>query len=82
MATSHPDSQSTQAPSRVATALRRPLQAVAFWVAILIPLSYPALLFGGMAASELLLLAALVAANAVALVLGREHRADADHATL
>lgn len=52
---------------------RRPIEATAFWLAVALPLAYPWLLYGGASGRELALLVALVACNALALVLGREH---------
>lgn len=54
----------------------RPVEAAGFWTAVLIPLAYPALLYGGVDGRELPLLLAALALNAAALVLGRNHNRD------
>lgn len=53
-------------------------QAVAFWAAIAIPLTYAPLLFNGLQGSEGTLFLVLLLANFVAFVLGHGHLADAD----
>lgn len=58
------------------TIATRPVETAAFWLAVLLPVAYPALLVGGLGGSELGLLAALVVCNALALVLGRDHKRD------
>lgn len=53
-----------------------PIEATAFWTAVVIPLAYPALLAGGLTGNELSLLGMVLALNVVALVLGRDYKAD------
>jgi hypothetical protein len=55
----------------------RPVAATGFWTAVLIPLAYPLILAGGLTGQELSFLPALLALNAVALFLGRDHHRDA-----
>jgi hypothetical protein len=64
--------------SALAGSLARPIRAVAFWVATLLPLSYLPLLSAGVAADHPLGFVALLCANAVAFVLGHTHKRDAD----
>lgn len=54
----------------------RPVETVAFWAAVLLPITYPALMFGGLDGQELFLLTAALALHAVALRLGRGHGRD------
>ena len=61
---------------RLRTLAVRPVQTTAFWSAVLIPLSYPLLLYGGLNGQELSFLLAALAVNAAALVLGRNHNRD------
>lgn len=67
------------APGTAAT-LRRlalhPVEAAAFWAAVLLPIAYPALLYGGLDGRELLLLAAVLALHAATLALGRGYERD------
>lgn len=58
------------------TLIVRPVEAAAFWAAILVPVAYPALLIGGLDGQQLTLLAALLVVNALALLLGRGHNRD------
>lgn len=58
------------------TVARQPVQTASFWTAVLIPVAYPWLLFGGVGGRELFLLLGLLALNAVTLVLGRDHKRD------
>ena len=72
---------STRTPSTVdvqtiRTLAARPVKAAAFWTAVLVPLAYPALLYGGLDGHELTLLLAVLAVNAAALVLGRDYNRD------
>jgi hypothetical protein len=53
-----------------------PIRFVAFWVAVALPFLYLPLLTGGLDGSEPAAFAALLAANAVALVVGHGYRAD------
>ncbi|ELZ71185.1 hypothetical protein C5B91_06210 [Haloferax sp. Atlit-10N] len=50
-----------------------PLETVAFWSAVALPLAYLPVLSGGLSTGELPLFAGLIAVHAVALVLGRDH---------
>ncbi|ELZ60824.1 hypothetical protein G3A49_10900 [Haloferax volcanii] len=50
-----------------------PLETVAFWSAVALPLAYLPVLSGGLSTGELPLFAGLIALHAVALVLGRDH---------
>lgn len=60
------------APSSVALrSLTRPLQFVAFWLAIIAPLAYPPLLLGGLDGQSFLIFLGVVALNAFGLVAGR-----------
>lgn len=58
------------------TVARRPVEAAAFWTAVLLPLAYPWLMFGGLDGRELFLLLGALALNAATLVLGRGHKRD------
>ena len=58
------------------TLATRPVETAAFWAAVLIPLAYPALMYGGIDGPELFLLLAVLAFNAAALVVGRDHNCD------
>jgi len=49
----------------------RPVKAADFWVAVLLSLAYPVLLYGGLGADELLALLAAITTHVVALRLGR-----------
>lgn len=53
----------------------RPVETAAFWAAVLIPLAYPALMYGGLDGQELPLLLVALVLNAAALVVGRDHNA-------
>ncbi|MFC7203534.1 hypothetical protein ACFQJC_08415 [Haloferax namakaokahaiae] len=61
----------------LASALSRtalaPVQVVAFWSAIALPLAYLPLLAGGLETGELSLFVGLLAVHAAALVIGRDH---------
>ncbi len=59
------------------TAAVRPIETVAFWAAVFVPLVYPALMIGGIEGRELSFLVAALALNAAALVVGRDHNRDA-----
>lgn len=78
MSTASPLPNDRLAPT--ASALQRliatPIKAAAFWTAIVTPLAYPALMVGGIAGNELSLLGLVLAVNVVALVLGRDYKAD------
>ena len=70
-------SPSTVNAQTLRTLATRPVEATGFWVAVLIPLAYPALLYGGLDGQQLTLLLAALALNAAALVAGRDHNRDA-----
>lgn len=53
--------------------LQTPLRAGAFWAAIVLPFLYLPLLVGGLAGSELVAFFGLMAANAVALLVGHDY---------
>lgn len=55
----------------------RPVRTAAFWAAVCIPATYPALMYGGLNGHELSLLVGLLAVNALALVVGKDHHPDA-----
>lgn len=57
--------------------LIRPVQAVAFWLAIALPLAYLPALAGGFETTSVRVFAALLAANAVALVVGHGYNREA-----
>lgn len=63
----------TRSASSLAAVTVTGVRAVAFWVAVALPFCYLPLLVGGLGGGELTLLAALVVANALALVVGHEH---------
>lgn len=56
-------------------------QAVAFWAAIALPITYAPLLWDGLTGAEGLLLLGLIAANLLAFVLGHGHLSDAERRT-
>lgn len=58
------------------TLAARPVEAVGFWAAVLIPLAYPALMIGGLEGPKLQLLLAVLALNATALFVGRDYNRD------
>ncbi|WP_255148765.1 hypothetical protein [Halorarius halobius] len=56
--------------------LRRPVEALAFWAAVLLPFAYVPLLVGGFGfdpSSSVALFGALLVANVVALLVGHDH---------
>lgn len=53
--------------------LGRPVKRVAFWTAIALPVAYLPLLVGGLRGIEVTLFPALLAANAVAIVIGQSY---------
>jgi hypothetical protein len=59
---------------RAARSLRGPVQALGFWSAVLLPFASLYLLADGLAGSELAPLVALLVLNALALVVGHDHR--------
>jgi hypothetical protein len=63
-------SQSLQHGARLVTA---PLRFVGFWAAVALPFLYLPLLVGGLEGQETLVFGLLLAANALALVLGHGH---------
>ena len=61
--------------SRVGSTAVKPLRAVAFWLAVALPFAYLPLLAGGIAdEAELATFLVLMAANALALLVGHDHR--------
>jgi hypothetical protein len=54
--------------------LLSPVRAAAFWLAVLMPLTYVPMLASGQIAERLTAFTLLVALNAVAFVLGHSHR--------
>lgn len=54
----------------------RPIETAAFWAAVLVPLVYPVLMYGGLEGQELSLLLGTLALNAAALFVGRDHNRD------
>lgn len=56
-------------------------QAVAFWAAIAMPITYAPLLWGGLNLTDGALLLGLVLVNLVAFVLGHGHLSDAESRT-
>lgn len=78
MSTASPLPNDRLAPT--AAALQRlvatPIKAAGFWTAVAAPLAYPVLLAGGLHGHELSLLGMVLALNVVALVLGRDYKAD------
>jgi hypothetical protein len=62
--------------STLAVLLAGSVRATAFWVATLLPLSYPPLLVAGVTADHPVAFAALLSVNALAFVLGHAHRRD------
>jgi len=73
MSTARPHSPTFPTPDRISlpSILRRPIEAVAFWAAVLVSLAYPVLLYGGVRGDELLVLVAAIVVHVVALRLGR-----------
>jgi hypothetical protein len=60
------------APSSVdLQSLTRPLQFIAFWLAIVTPLAYPPLLLGGLDSGSFLVFVGVVALNVFGLLAGR-----------
>lgn len=59
--------------------LARTVRAAAFWTAVALPFAYLHLLWGGLTAPEVGVFFALLAVNAVALVLGHEHGSEHEH---
>jgi hypothetical protein len=63
-----------RAATRLGSTAVRPVRALAFWLAVVLPFAYLSLLVGGIGTdSELFTFAGLVAANAVALLVGHDH---------
>jgi hypothetical protein len=63
-----------RAAVRVGSTVIKPIRAAAFWLAIALPFAYLPMLAGGIGGEpELLTFVALVAANAVALLVGHDH---------
>jgi hypothetical protein len=55
---------------QVLRSLRRPAQFVGFWAAVVLPVCYLPLLFGGLRGAQTRLFSALLVGNAMALVAG------------
>jgi hypothetical protein len=53
-----------------------PVRFVSFWLAVALPFCYLPLLYGGLPMAEAKVFAALLAVNAVCLVLGRNYAGD------
>jgi VIT1/CCC1 family predicted Fe2+/Mn2+ transporter len=62
------------AAGRAARSLRGPVQALGFWSAVLLPFASLYLLSDGLTGAELAPLVALLVSNALALVVGHDHR--------
>lgn len=62
--------------TQVSRALARSVEAVAFWLAIALPFLYFPLVLNGFTDQEAVAFAVLLAVNAVALVVGHDHRRD------
>lgn len=61
--------------AQLSALVRRPFEALAFWAAIALPFAYLPLLYGGLdGTANLLVFAALVVANVLALYAGHDHR--------
>ncbi|WP_054519804.1 hypothetical protein [Halanaeroarchaeum sulfurireducens] len=84
---SRPSTSAASSPSRLSSSLPgtlsayetvlRPIEAVAFWMAVIMPFVYvPLLVTGVETSSEQIAVAALVAVHVVALVVGRRYQAD------
>lgn len=63
-----------RAAARAAALLVALVRGAAFWTAALVPLSYPVLIATGAAADHPLTFVALLAVNAVGLVVGHNYR--------
>lgn len=60
--------------TRVGSIAVKPLRAVAFWLAVVLPFAYLPILAGGIAnEAELVTFLALMAANAAALLVGHDY---------
>jgi low affinity Fe/Cu permease len=66
--------ESLPALQRVAELAARPVRFVAFWVATLLPFTYPPLLAAGVVTTHRLTFVALVCLNAVAFVAGHGYK--------
>lgn len=53
---------------------RQVLEPLGFWAAVVLPFSYLPLMYGGLDDGQVVLFLALLALNAICLVLGQEHR--------
>lgn len=62
--------------TQVSRVLARSVEAVAFWLAIALPFLYFPLVLNGFTGQEAVAFAALLAVNAVALVVGHDHNRD------
>ena len=81
MSTTNPSNWIDEETTTFRTAVRvgatavKPVRAAAFWLAVALPFAYLPLLAGGIGTeADLLTFAGLVAANAVALLVGHDHR--------
>ena len=81
MSTTNPSNWIDEETTAMRTAVRvgstavRPVRAAAFWLAVALPFAYLPMLAGGIGSeTELLTFLALIAANAVALLVGHDHR--------
>lgn len=78
MSTTNPSNWIDEETTAVRVAARtaaKPVRALAFWTAVVLPFAHLPLLAGGIGTeSELLAFAGLVAANAIALLVGHDHR--------
>jgi uncharacterized RDD family membrane protein YckC len=78
MSGAHPDSPrlrrvGTNALASLSSAATTTVRAVAFWVAVVLPLAYLPLLADGVGGGELVPFGVLLAANLVALAVGHDY---------
>ncbi|WP_416839737.1 hypothetical protein [Haloferax sp. DFSO52] len=71
---STPDSIAFDFASAVGRVAFQPLETVAFWAAVALPIAYLPMLAHGLTSANLPLFVGLLALHAAALVLGRGHR--------
>lgn len=78
MSTMSPPTSNTlpEVRKQVSAVLARSVEAVAFWLAVALPFLYLPLMLNGFTGQEAIAFAALLAVNAVALVVGHDHRRD------
>ena len=81
MSTTNPSNWIDEETTALRTAVRvgstavRPVRAAAFWLAVALPFAYLPMLAGGLGSeTEQLTFVALIVANAVALLVGHDHR--------